>query len=269
MRMRKRGQQNTVSLFAFQDVMASVIGILFFVVLLMALDIVQQKVSQASPVTLSPVDAKMQDLRNRLSDLTPIRERLEKSIAELSRRIAQASSSNDQLLLAEIRKLRRQLLQLHDGIKYLDKSLMESDKARSEKDVRHRGGLDKLEELRRVVGTLKRQAMSSSRKPRVVYIIDEEPGGLTPWLVEISAERIRVAPNEGNNSVMTFAAPSKDRRMKLFLGWARNQSPRSHYFVLLKKPSGWESAAELDKKLREQGFEIGTDLLPEDWDPFG
>jgi hypothetical protein len=57
-------------------------------------------------------------------------------------------------------------------------------------------------------------------------------------------------------------------RTKQFLAWAGNQDDRTHYFVILIKPSGLLLAEELEEKLKELGFDAGSDLLPENWRAF-
>jgi hypothetical protein len=108
---------------------------------------------------------------------------------------------------------------------------------------------------------------AKSKGPRVTYILNDAPGALEPWLVEVTGSSIRVASRDGASSVIEFLGEGKTQQ-RLFLSWALQQKRSTHYFVLLIKPSGADRAEEVQRDLREAKRKIGTDLLPEHWSPF-
>jgi hypothetical protein len=113
-----------------------------------------------------------------------------------------------------------------------------------------------------------RQLADSGRTPRLSYIIGKRSDNLEPWLVDLGGKRILVGSKDGAKTVIGFQAGSGDARTEQFLTWARTQSPRRSYFVLLIRPSAMDSLRAITPKLRKMGFKIGTDLLPEDWKVF-
>ena len=103
--------------------------------------------------------------------------------------------------------------------------------------------------------------------PRVTYIIGEATD-LEPWLVEVTGKRIRVAAKDGTSSVMSFSAATARGRREQFLAWAKSQDSRKQYFVVLIKPSGLAESRTVESGLKERGFDLGRDMLPESWEPF-
>ena len=104
---RKRRRHPEISLFAFQDVMASVIGILFFVVLLMSLDIVENATAsdddrQQYETAKAELQANIQALNNRQQEIL-------KEMALLEKQIIVVSAKDDQDILDEIGQYEKNL----------------------------------------------------------------------------------------------------------------------------------------------------------------
>jgi len=261
---RRRGRASAVSLFAFQDVMASVIGILFFVVLMMALDTVTRKTTVSG--SQIPPEPEVQRLRESLdAELREIR-RLEAEAQASMEFVAAAGDPNS--VLAQIEQSRQELEGLYDEIGRKQDALGKATDQKGgtarelrEQEAKLRGLERRLEELRERAGT-------GVTRPRVSYIVDRRGDRLQPWLVEMSSESIRVGAKDGTSAAFTFDASAWRTREEQFLAWARVQNKATHYFVFLVKPSGIDNAREIMMLLRELGFDMGFDLLPETWIAF-
>ena len=271
--MKRRGAHSGGSLFAFQDVMASLIGILFFVVLFMALDIVEQ----AAPTTQAETIAvDLSELRAKLKQLEGKRSKLEQDTRRVTETLDLARRSSDVRLAEEIKTLNAHITHLAEVIRQADDEQVNLDTRRQtavNDAVATKAKAKELNEaIRRVNAALdalrKRTARTSRAGPTVTYLLDEGTS-LKPWLVEVSGKRIRVAPGDDSGAVLTFSAQSTAARLKQFLAWARSRSNRRYYFVIVTKPSGLGQVNDLAKALRSRGYRLGRDLLPEDWEPFG
>ena len=264
--MKRRGaRDNQSSLFAFQDVMASLIGILFFIVLFMALDMVEQ--GHSTPPPDGNGEPSLKDLKGMLAEVRRQRDELDREIRAVTERLNVASMSNDAILEA-IQDMRKKLLHLgpeiERAVSELDEEISEARKA----DLATDGVEEDLRKLKEEIGRLNAKAKTFRAMPRVTYIIDEATD-LEPWLVEVTGKRIRVAAKDGTSSVMSFTAATALERREQFLAWAKSQDPRKQYFVVLSKPSGWEESVEIgDVLTKKRGFRLGRDLLPENWEPF-
>jgi len=263
--MRRRGARNTSSLFAFQDVMASLIGIMFFVVILMALNIVDQYTPVAEADTVD--GQSIVELQVRLKELTELKIRLEQGITSATEKLNVASAFTDEQLLESVQTMHKELLYLHAKVEQTEAGL--ADIESKNKSIKKKIAASQIEirGLDEEIAKLKARAKAKRSLPRVAYIIDESTQK-EPWLVEVSGKSIRVASKDGKSAVMTFAAGTAVARRAKFLAWTKSKSSLKHYFVLLIKPSGIEQARGLTAVLKIKGFSSGKDLLPETWEPF-
>jgi len=260
--MRRRGaRESVVSLFAFQDVMASVIGILFFVVLLMA----------AYMTTTSPVRGETTSIIAEVEGLKKLIEEKETELSKARGNVRRASETvglllkDDAEIAEEIHELYARLQALHRTIQARRKGFNE---VREELEARKvaGGSLDRRAVLlKSKVEKARREAAGADRTPRLSYIIGEAADNLEPWLVALSDKSVRVGTKDGTRAVLTFQAGSSGERLKLFQTWAEAQNPRTHYFVLLIRPSSVAFGYKTASRLKKKGFHVGTDLLPEDW----
>ena len=246
--------------------MASLIGILFFVVVFMAMDMVQQGIAAADDVQTDPND-EVAALQERLDQLHRQRQSVQERIDHLAGRLELASTFSAIEVEQDVRDLNRQLLRLYQQIESAMTDLEQSG-ARLVRLRRQAKGT--LQEYDTVSMDLSRQeqADEDARSLATVVYILGEAGSKEPWLVEVSAGAIRVASVDGRTSRLDFTAAQSEKRIRQFLSWADSQSSRNRYFVVLIKPSGLADSGKIRLELRQRGFSIGIDLLPEDWQPF-
>ncbi len=258
MRTRRR-HSSPVSLFAFQDVMAAVIGILFFIVLLVSLDIIETKMSE-KVVDLAESELLIQGLHSKIHVLNEKKQQLLKSAKTIEKKINILSSANDRDILNEIKQCESKLKDLYAKINQNHQTAREVTTQLQENNRTYKQKLLSLEQLDEQITRLKAQVDDAESSPSMAYIIDDKLS-LTAWLVEISSGKLRVAPSEGIGSVLEFNGTTKE---DVFLAWAKSRDSTTEYFVLLIKPSGLQLYRQiLGQKLKMLGFDIGTDLIPE------
>ena len=267
--MRRRGARSApFSLFAFQDVMASVIGMLFLIVLIMALGIVDHKAGGASRRIEDVGPEEIDVVTRRTAEQRRTVRELESEIASVSNQVELILTREDKDVLGEIRRLHARVRELYEAIE--SESVELSRLTRQEQSGRQVASekAGSIEEMRRELAELKDRLKHAKAAPNLAYIMDAPVEGKEPWLLEVSEKALRVASKDGLSTVLEFSATSAEGRQKQFVQWARGQSSRTHYFVILIKPSGITQAKELEQELRRMGFQIGSDLLPEAWQPF-
>lgn len=265
--MRRRGaHDNPVNLFSFQDVMTSVIGILFFVVTLMALDIVNRQTAQATPTeeaSRRQLDELARDHEQACAEVT----RLKASGARAVDRMELVTASEESVR-SGIEQMDRRLATLHESLRQKVAIQQQSAKSQIERETTAQKIAEDSQRLKESIDALKERLKRRQSSPRVTYIIDPVQNSLEPWLVEVTNSHIRIAAKDGRSAVMSFLDSDGEARKKQFMKWAAGQSNRSHYFVLLIKPSGVAEAEEISESLSKSGYHIGSDLLPESWSPF-
>ena len=244
--------------------MASVIGVLFFLVLLMSLDIVDQQAPAASIRTVALEDiSELQDeiliLEKRLKQ---IEEETEKIVSDTN--LASAGSKH---LLNKVTDLRQTLVAVYRSIKEQQEQLrLLANESKLQRDE-HNDKVIQLERRTRELANLKEQLRLVKSKPPITYIRDRTDP-MEPWLLELTDRAIRVAASDGRTAVLEFTADTFTMRKERFLGWARSQNHLTHYFVIMKKPSGLQYENEIEKAIKDVGFSIGTDLVSEDYELF-
>lgn len=259
---RRWNQGSGINLFSFQDVMASVIGILFVVVLLMAVSITEQ-----SPAASNDDTDPASEQARKLAALRQECASLQESSGELAEKV-KLCTGDEQKMLREVHELNRKLEVLSAAIVQQEKSDLDTVAAVNAKKQEMAAVEAELKSLQGRLKDLEHEKDAPRSVPNIAYILDEQAAGVTPWLVEIGGNRIRAAAKDGSTAVLTFGARDAETRRQQFLAWAAQQDRRSYYFVLLIKPSGLEQAEEIQKQLRTRGFDIGTDYLPEQWQAF-
>lgn len=264
---RRRRRAAAINLFSFQDIMASVIGMVFFVVLIMALDIVTTKAAGRPIEVASLTKDEVADLRKGAEELSTQIAATEAQIVDLVQKL-DLTGGNEHALLDEVTQLEATLKSLYARIRANQEARAEAEVERGRAASARGNRLKNLARLNRRLGDLKAQLHSFRSTPRLAFIIDSGPQGLVPWLLEITRTRLRVASVDGQGAVLEFGGQSPSRAKEAFLAWVSSQSNQTHYFVLLIKPSGVTLAEELREELEQRNFDIGTDLLPEDWEPF-
>jgi len=265
---RRRNEAETISLFSFQDIMASVIGMLFFVVILLSLSIVTEVLPASADSSSGQRTTDMAFLRTKVQELRDERSSLEARIARTSEKLIHATALDPQATLSELKQMRSNLSALYKTIGEEEATLQDM-MARAEpkrKDIEEKR--KRLQKVQNEIAQCKAKLKGLQSAPRLAFIIDEHPDRLEPWLLEVSKDRIRVGAKDGRSSIVEFRAKTAQERLKLFLAWAKNQDQRTHYFVILLKPSAVALLGELQQTLEKIGFDIGLDLLPEDWEPF-
>ena len=264
--MRRRGARNTSSLFAFQDVMASLIGIMFFIVILMALNIVEQHTPTASADTVD--GQSIVELQARLKELTELKIRLEQGIASVTeKRNAADAFTDDEQLMESVQALDREFRYLYEKIKQTENGLADIESKNKGVKKKIAAAQVEIRGLDEEIAKLRARAKAKRALPRVSYIIDDA-NQREPWLVEITGKSIRVAAKDGKSSITTFTADTAAEMRAKFLAWTESKNPMKHYFVLLIKPSGIKQVERIKSDLKRRGFGTGKDLLPETWKPF-
>ncbi len=261
-RRSRRGANPTVSLFAFQDVMMTTMGILLLVTLLLAVNLTRVVSRETSPPPAEteppPSSATLEKLRARASRLE---KRYEAALADLSKVTGLGKDQEERA-----RRLREELARTAARVRKLEAKIArlagsqepsgEREKAVAKKRAR-------LSRLRRRVERLKRKVKERQKNPRLTYI-QQEGQSKEPLLVVLTGRRIGVGPPEGRGPALWFTHGEAETRMSRFLDWARGRDAAEEYFVIVLKPSGLSAYRELKKRLRGAGFDVGTDYVPEE-----
>ena len=240
-----------MSLFALQDIVTAVTGIMILLTLLLSLEIVQKAESFPAQTTdgYSQLLKQKQELENHLRSLQEQRRRRSgrppkpqppQSSSELQRKIS--------MMEKRIDGYRRQLALLEQTLQSRQKDL-EPKIDKKQKHLERQG--EQLKQIQRKIQDL---------QGRIIYQIDGK-FSQTPWLIQVAANRIMVAPMRKKTRPQVFSTPG------MFLQWVdQHRDPQADYFLVVIKPKGVKIYRQLRDELHKRGFDMGIDLIPEDKD---
>lgn len=250
-----------VSLFAFQDIMTAVIGILLLIVLLMAL---QLSTSAASASNLEQQIADAHQLESDLGAVTAEEQAGDVAIAAAEQRLREQRRSEPRI--EQVVARRRELAELYGRIAEVEKLLRSAfEELRTlTEDGSARERLEKMVELEQKKERIQAELDAVRRHRGLTYLLNQR-FEKTPLLVVASANSMRVGIVGSQQAALTFAHGDVEIRMQAVSQWLQRFSARRYYVLLVVKPSAQAHVATLRAMITQLGFSQGLDLLPEDW----
>ena len=253
--MSRRGRSGpTISLFSFQDIITSVTAIVTVITLLLALDLVQRKQSDAGDSSgalavelaarLAQIEAELIELRTATASTDElVREVAATSPAELRNEIAQRESA-----IAELEVVRARLERQRTGWKAREKE--ERAEGFELEPVR-----EQQARLEREAAELEQQRKAERAENRTVFSL---PRGFQKegWLVVIGAKQIDVAPLGRSARPVAFVGKGLPlfgtSAAGAFEKWIDDQGLRSAYFLLLVRPEAARTFDEVEELLTKK-----------------
>ncbi len=250
---RRKGNSVPFSLFAFQDIITSVTGIILLITMMMAVELVQNMQRAASAPQEQKSPAVEGTLRGAIQENTQEIVRLERLLEETTTIRFDADALRRRLanLSAATAELEKQTTRIEVTQKDIERR--KAELAKQSKDLTPEAIEELAQEQREIA-----QQIEAMRKANRVIFNRPEGAAKSPWLVELNADRILVAEMGATRSPETFASAAE------FLTWVGGMNNGSVYFVILVKPDSIETFAALRQELQDRQFEVGYDLLRAD-----
>lgn len=257
MRSRRRGSVSTpFSLFAFQDIITSVTGIMILVTLMLALDLLQRKASsppnQTAAVT-ADLESAIAENERQIAQLQAELGRLQSELRDATR--FNASQLRDQL--ADTRELQADVQRELQAFER-EKQQIEQQRARVEQERQRRASdAETIDQLADKIQETKEQIQELKQSNRLIF----NPGAgsdKNPWLVEVDAAGLTAA------RMGRAERPTEFGDVPAFQRWLAQRNVGSDYFVLLVKPGGIDAFHEALERLQQRNFDVGYDLLATD-----
>lgn len=251
--MRRRRNENPLSLFSFQDIITSVTGILILLAIMLAIAVIRQ--TDAAPVDdirpeIDALSAQVKSLETEISQLDMIVRETDSQMTRWSGRTKDELQTELASLLATKKMEEAKLYQFKSSVADARQNLqkMATDPLVGKLKSAIAEGERKLTDINN-----KKSQLSSGK--RVVYHFRNTSS--RPWLVEITKERIR-AGRAGEK-----ATPLEFKTVNQFIAFVKAQPEGDRYFVLILKPSGVDVYGRIRDELNSLNVDIGTDLLDE------
>ena len=275
---QRRKAGNAFSLFAFQDIITSVTAIVILIMLILCIDFIQKKRTEAaaSPTeTIRQLEQQVRELeelatslslrlQNALESPTTISaSALEEELArlvikktELADRLAEVLRTFDkvQQLVKEANERRSHVDSQQEAIEQLQERIARISHENEELDQSNRSEKERLKK--------RKKELTQTIRSSTELIYNPVNDGTTQWLVEISIDGV-VAMKLGTGTPLNLG-------QSLIAGsplsnWINALNSSSDYCLLLRRPSADTTLAiNLEDKLQERSIQHGLDLVGED-----
>lgn len=260
---RRRKNVSAISLFAFQDIITSVVGIFILIIICMVLQLRETQTGSGSSVQ------NYQALLAMHQAITQESQSLSKSLNELTASLSQAKGSNrfsEELALQELETMERMM---RERVQRAEKEMAQVTEAREETEEDKERLLiaqaalgPELEEMKAIQEQLSRMQQEMQQieveNPMVFsktnlngrpLCILEVKGGSVHWMATTTGEKRNwVLPGERDS----------------LLQWLSSNEASRWHFLILVKPSGAQEFAQIRKKLQAARVKLGFDVVAED-----
>lgn len=269
--MAQKDNAPTLSFFSFQDVITTVTGIMFLVVLLLLLLIFESKVKTAPDpniVETTRIREAVELLRHQLNDAQAW--------------IAENEARADRLLALPPYELPERLKALQTVLEIEKERFLALQRSVSEQREAQRCLREDSRKISAEIPALESQVTlleldippldsqlailkaEMARQKKQIDISVEREESKSPILVECRLEGIRV--KEMGQEPIDFSVKN-DSEGKMssvrFLKWAAGRNARMEYFVFLVKPSGFPMISRLMYEVQKLGYERGAEVIPD------
>ena len=263
--MSRRGGSSggPVSLFAFQDIITTVSGIMVLVVLLLALEVLSAK-SLKTPTPKAP--PKEQRAEKEIAALSETIRKLEERIVRVVKEREQVAKLKLDQAPEELERASRRARETTREMAAMRPTLEQRTRQTAQLE-RETTELDrKTKELEARLKEVKEKVRQDSSLKRVHYVFARK-AAKTPILVECSGEGVQARVLDGKSRTVEFFDPRSvnyQSSLRKFAAWARKRNFLRELFVVVVKPSAAGYAPRVIQTLRRSGFEVGFEPLEEE-----
>lgn len=266
--MASKDNSPAISFFSFQDIITSITGIMFLVVIMLVLMVLQQPSSAANQ--------KARELQKELTELEQELKQLQDALAKLRKQAAEQEKRIEELkklrleTLPELKKEWIRKLQITDNmIRQLEEEDLQIRKEQQKEidrmkksEIAIQKNSDQAAELRKELALLDEKTKQKEKIylkfKNVIRFVWDKSNPKTPVLLECSDKEISVNPILSDGKRKTFSDFTQ------CMNYCRTFSPENTYFILLLKPSAFRYAEDFSWELQKAGYERGREILPDE-----
>ena len=250
---RRRKATAAFSLFAFQDIITSVTGIVILITLLLAIELMdrtQQSPEQQTSKQIDSITSTIADLESQIDQLKNQMAESAKSAAGLPSTDMATLAMMSQSLDADIDRLNRDNERLANDLRSKSDQLERQKSSHIAKQVKRKDEMDQLKDDILIAEQKIKDMDDNNRKFFRSGIKNK-----TTWLVEITHRGFLAAPLGGSASPKSFSSISE------FSSWVGSVDGSKTAFYLVVKPGGKENFGRGARVIRsnqlEYGFQVG------------
>ena len=253
--MSPRRTTNPVSLFSFQDIITSVVGVMLLIILILLLQLISRMFAAPPSPTLTE-----QEIRQQIDSIQPVLTELQDSIVEL--RHARDRSELQTPSQEQIDAIRSTIETLETDVAETEKKIELIQKRIA--DLRNDPAGRQLSETQQEVEKLKREIAGlkpHAGQPGVqMKIVAPKNADKRAFIVDYSSGGVTVIPADGMPK-QTFSSATQ------FNNWVSGRDPKKEQYVVYVRPSQFGEHNRSGRhnsivtNLRDKGFDVGFQVI--------
>lgn len=254
--MRRRTESAPVSLFAFQDIITAVTGIILLITITLAILLITSSKAR-------PDDDRTryhQDLKNEIESLTAQRSKLDAKLHDLSNENAKISRLSSEELQREVETAERRLTEQASRVSDLESQAAELEAAWNQQKTEISSlNVELATEMVKDKGEIERvkDELSKLQSSKQLLFNLSEKSSKRAWVVQISGNGVKLAPADANTPPQSYRSESQ------FIADLESYPQSKNFFVLFVQPSGITAFQEIKFSLELEAYDFGIDVISE------
>ena len=272
--MARRGKnESPVSLFSFQDIITSITGIMFLVVLLLILMMLssrQAKPQDAAAENTQALQKELAVLKEKLQTLRNNQQQLDKQMEELKKLSPEEIELRKEKYQQQLRSEQTKLENITQDIKLKEEQIKqirnEHIQLKLDEKIKHNQAIieDLKNKLKKLTEAINEKEKARSQRSRVMKYVVRINSPKRPVLAELDKDGIRFMDLENNKIVdLRQSGNGAESLPRLAMELAKLNSAQI-YFSIAVKPGGFKHAIPVMEMLKNNNFERGFEILPDD-----
>ena len=269
---RKSNGESAISLFSFQDIITSITGIMFLVVLLLMLMMITSRVptgkNSRSSESVKELQKELTELKNKLQELRDSQKNLDKEIDNLKKLSPEEIQKQKEELRKILQKEQLKLETLTNTVQNKEEQykliLQENQELTKSFEQRKKVIEDLQKQLKKITETIKQKEVVNQQRRRVMKYVVNTSSAKTPVLAELDKDGIRFMDLETQKTVDLRRPGRAHESLPMFAMELAKFNPAQVYFSVAVKPGGFKYVLQMLDILKNNNFERGTEILPDD-----
>lgn len=254
--MRRKSDTNPFSLFAFQDIITAVTGIVLLLVILLSLCLVQLPDAEGSP-EVSNTDS--QTLTNEIQE---VRERLQLLQELPTDPLDERYLLTEDQLKQELRKQQALKRQLENEKRMLAANLNDLQEVSTKLSEKLNSNpiVAKIKRLNQKTSQLEKRLGKLKESNRRLYNF-RDVSARAPWIIDLSKSRTLIGSSDSEQSKVVFDDQNPTVRIEKMSNWLSQNASNKDYFVLIVRAGTVTTYRAVRKQLEATGAKIGIDVV--------
>ncbi len=259
--MGRRKSDSPFSLFAFQDIITSVTGILIMIMLILCLTLFKSEDSESNHEAIDVSDAQKK-LKIKQEELEKIREELT-SVNQINQL---ATTLSPEQIKERLRDANRRSA---DAGKLISK--LRADAEQQSQDLAQaQDAFAKNETLRKKIEELENASQKATsdldalkKSNRVAYSFTDADN-VSAWIIDLNGTKTRAAIANQKMKAKIFDDQYTSTRIQKIINWANSLDASSNYLVFMIRSENVKAYAEIRAALEKKGFKFGLNVVGSD-----